>query len=89
MTAKQVLIQWLKQYIDDVIHYHDIEQKVVSYGANYYQVMHNASNYCRAFRQLKEKREELHNNGISIKEVKTDSKAGAWKVVKYGDEYIC
>lgn len=84
MTAKKILIEWLKSQMSQVIHYHDIERRVVDYGINYCGKMHNAGNYSRAFRQLKEDdQKELKAEGIWLEEDFQSNGVGRWNVYHY------
>ena len=81
MTSKQILIAWLKaQY--QPFQYHDIEQRVPNYGLNYHNKLHNASNYAREFRKVREDKTPLRNEGIDIIPIETDSIAGKWEVIR-------
>ncbi len=82
MTSKQILVSWLRAQLNLEFQYHDIEQRVPAYGLNYYSKLHNASNYAREFRKIRENRKELREVGIDIVEVPTESVAGKWKVIK-------
>lgn len=75
MSAKEILIMWLKTKIGQTIHYYNIEDEVKSFGIAYYNIVHNASTYGREFRKLKNIVEDME-----ITEIKTDSNIGAWKI---------
>ena len=88
MTSKEILVNWLVAQINSDFQYHDIEQRVPAYGINFHHKLHNASNYAREFRKIREDRTILRHYGIDIVEVDTDSIAGKWKVIKLEKENV-
>jgi hypothetical protein len=79
MTAKQIIISWLRPKANRIITYYKMEEALPNFGEKK-GVLHTASYYCRQFRLLKENNQlELNKHGISLKEI-TGSKFAMWKI---------
>lgn len=83
MTTIQILMAWLLANVNESIAYHDIEQRLPVFGSYYYNKLHNAGTYTRAFRKLKENKNILKFHNIDIIKLNDNkSIADKWKIVK-------
>ncbi len=69
LTAKKIIIDWLKTKRGQTIASHDVQLSAMNYGKNMYGVLFSPDSYSRIWREIREDYKTLENIGIKVKEI--------------------
>lgn len=81
MTVKQIIIEYLKSKVSDEVSTSEIELNCMQFGQQLFGKLHNASQYNRSWRLLREDKTLLQEAGLSVEEInKPNSKQKYFKI---------
>jgi len=69
LTAKKVIIDWLRTKKGQTIANHDVQLNAMNYGKNMYGVLFSPDSYSRIWREIREDCRAIEKIGIKVSEI--------------------